>query len=131
MAIKIRKMFKQFLLYNFIDFSRRLKETDDKAWFSTSGFISMAFAFNAATVLFVILGKYYPNLKIPSPGFILIGVPWLLFFLLIFLNKSLRNYVVKKRTEKINPKWRLVFWAYYIVTVIIYAYSMSFYSSVT
>lgn len=124
-------MFKQFILYNFIDFSKRLKETDDKAWFSTSGFISMAFAFNVATVLFVVLGNYYPDLKIPSPGFVLIGIPWGILFLLIFLNKSLKNYAVKKRTEKIIPKWRFIFWVYYIITAIVYAYSMSFYSSVT
>jgi hypothetical protein len=45
-------MFKQFLLYNFLDFSKRLKETDDQAWFLTSCFMSMAMAFNIATVLF-------------------------------------------------------------------------------
>lgn len=124
-------MFKQFFLYNFIYFSKRLKETDDKAWFSTSGVMAFAFAFNIATILFIILGKYYSNLKVPSPGFVLIGVPWLVLFLVFFFNKPLKNYVIKNRTATNNSKWRLIFWVYYIITGIVYAYSLSFYSMVT
>ena len=124
-------MLRKFLLYNFLYFSRRLKETDDQAWFSTTGFLALAIAFNIATVLFVTLGDFYKNIDVPYPGYVLIGIPWLLSFAALFFSKSLKGYVLRNRREPIDKKWRLIFWIYFISTVLIYAFAMSFYSSTT
>lgn len=122
---------KQVLLYNFQYFARRLHESDDKAWFSTSGFVALAITLNISAVLFLVIGHSWVEVEIANPGYVLIGIPWLLVFLLLFFNQRNKRYVLNKRGGAINQRWRLYFWIYYIISMIVYAFAMSFYSQVT
>ena len=98
------------------------------AWFSTSGILAMGFAFNAATVLHLIFG-YYVDLYIPkNPGYIFFGIPWIIFFLAIFFNKRLKKSVINNKGNEIESAWRYKYWIYYILSIVVYAYSMSYYS---
>lgn len=124
-------LMQECILYNFQYFSRVLKEEDGKAWFSTAGFVALAITFNVSTCLFLILGTFYTDLKINNPGYVLIGIPWVINFILIFFNKSLKDYVHRKRSKPINKSYRLYFWIYYVLSLVIYSFSLSYYSQVT
>ena len=123
--------FRECVLYNFQYFTRKLKEDEDVAWFSTSGFVSMAITFNISTVLFLIIGNGWISIKIENPGYVLIGAPWIIVFGLIFFNSNLNKYVKKNKTNLIKQEWKIYFWLYYITTAIIYAFAMSYYSQMT
>jgi hypothetical protein len=105
-----------------------MKETNDIAWFSTIGFISMGFAFNIATALFIVLGNW--SIKISNSAYILIGIPWVVIFILLFFNARLKKIIFNKSNSTINQYWRLWFWIYYIITGIVYICSLNFYNLV-
>lgn len=124
-------MIKRFALYNFQFFWRKRKESEESAWFSTAGILSMGFAFNIATILFVTLGYLYPKFlfRFDYPAYVLIGIPWGILFFIFFLNAPLKKAVIKERFKPVDKRWQLIYWIYFIVTVIIYAFSMSYYSN--
>ena len=118
----------KFAVYNFQYFFKKRKENEDVAWFSTSGILALGFAFNASTILFLVFG-YYADLYVPeNPGYIFFGIPWAIFFIAIFFNKRLKKTVVNNKINSIESTWKYAYWAYYILSGVIYAYSMSYYS---
>lgn len=124
-------MILQFLAYNFKDFSKRLNYSDNQAWFFSAGSLAMAFGFNIASILFYLISTHYVDIYIENPGYVIVGIPWLITFLILFFNKSLKKKTLKQKFEPIKPFWRIMFWVYYALTILIYAYAMSYYSQVT
>lgn len=123
--------FHEFVLYNFQYFIQKRKEDDDIAWFYTSGFISMAIAFNISTILFLFIGSSWLPVKIENPGYTLVGIPWLMAFIFVFFNNRFKRYARKNKANQIKQKWKIYFWIYYIITSVIYAFAMSYYSQMT
>jgi hypothetical protein len=121
-------MIKKFIIYNYQFFFQKRKEEVDLAWFSTIGIISLGFALNVATILFLVLGYGFPSLKLKNPADIIIGIPWGIIFLLLYFNGSLKRDMQKIRFKPISKEWRLYYWVYYILTGIIYIYAMTYYS---
>lgn len=122
------KMIKQFILYNFQYFHKKRKEPEGYSWFLAVGFTSMGFAFNAATILFLYFGNYRSDLKFENPGYLLVGLPWLVIFLIIFFNRPFKQLILQESYQPMDQKWRLIFWVYYLVTVIVYSFALSFFS---
>lgn len=122
-------MIKKFVLYNFKYFFKKRKESEYYSWFLATSFTALGFTFNVATIFFFILGAYYSNIKFEYPSFVLIVVPWVTIFFFIFLNKSFKNKIIQESREPIDQKMRIIFWIYYITSLIIYSYAMSFYSA--
>ena len=123
-------MIRKFALYNYKFFYQKQGETEDFAWFSTSGVLALGFAFNISTVLFYYLGNYRPDIRFENPGYILFGIPWIIMFLFFFFNYPLKRKVLKEKAESIDKKWKIVYWVYYIATGLIYSYFLSYYSKI-
>jgi hypothetical protein len=121
-------MFENFLLYNFLYFKKKRKYDDSLSWFYACGAMSLGTGFNIATVLFFILEKYYPGLRVENPGYVIIGIPMLLSMLILYFNNGFYKRTMAKKTTQIDNKVRITYWVYYAVTLLIYAVAMSSYS---
>jgi anti-sigma-K factor RskA len=124
-------MIKKFAIYNYQFFWQKRKESENLAWFSTSGFLSMGYMFNITAILHLVLGLCFAEVKLENPAIVLIAIPWSIIFSIIFFNKSLKSAVIRERNKPVNRQWRIYFWVYYVITVIIFAHSMSFYSNIS
>jgi uncharacterized membrane protein len=121
-------MLAKFLTYNYYYFSKKRNESEFISWLFTIGIVSMGFAFNIAAVLFVIYIYSNPSNNIKNPGYVLVGMPWLILFIILYFNTNLKRSAKQRLDVKSYREYRLVYWVYFILTIIIYSYAMSYFS---
>jgi len=121
-------MIKNFFIYNYQYFWKKQKKDEWLSWYLTVGSIALGFTFNISTILFYYIMEFEPTLRFENPMYILWLGPFIIIFALLYFLKPLKLSVEEKRNEEIDKKWKIIYWVYYILTGIIYAFALSKFS---